>query len=236
MSMTTAAAPVDGLSDVRATAGRWAGWSLLLVLASLLVTHGGAQAIAGQRATGTEDIAAITAFYSHTGLRVLFWQHGAGVIVFAGFAVAMRQLLVARVGSGRDRLLLDTTVVIALAVVPAALVELALQLAMIQLASAGSADGLLAVFATWDWFYNSLFYWLEAFWMAGLGVLTWRTGILPRWMSALGLTVAAAHVFHSAVLMLGLPDAATLPATAGFIVWFAAAGTHLIRTAAHAPR
>ena len=66
--------------DLSVVSARWAGWSLLAITLSLLVVHGGAGAVAGQRVSGTSDVAAVAAFYSHQALLPLLWQHGLGVL------------------------------------------------------------------------------------------------------------------------------------------------------------
>ncbi len=232
---------VGGVSDVRSgqmigesegMADRWAiwaGWSLLGVLVSLLIVHGGAQAVAGPRLSGKVDPQAVTSFYDHSQLVPIFWQHGLGLTLFAVFLVSFRRHLLGFRLSQRDRLLTDAGTVIGLAVVPLGLVEVGLQMALVSLAGSGATDGLLSTFAAWDWVYNSMFYWLEVGWVGCLNLVALRTGALPRRTALLGLVVALLHVFHSSVLMLGLADAYTLPGTALFVLWFAAAGIHLVR-------
>jgi hypothetical protein len=215
--------------DPRQPWARWSGWLFLGVALSLLVVHGGAQIVSGQRVTGTDDVDAIRAFYDRAGLLPLFWQHGLGIILFAGAVVTFRRYLMGAATSPVDRAFVDIGTLIAAAVVPLALTELGLQMAMVQVSGSSGGDGLFGVFAAWDWIYNSAFYWLEVGWVFCFNFVALRTRSLPRAVAVIGLVVAAAHVFHSAVLMLGLSDLLTFPATALFMVWFIATGVSLVR-------
>jgi hypothetical protein len=208
---------------------RWTGWSLLGLVLSLLVAHGGAMAIAGDRATGILDVPAITQYYSHAGLGVLYWQHGLGIVLFGAFVAGFWLLDKDRVTKPVDAVLLGAGVVAAAAVVPLGLTELGLQAAMAKLAGASQPDALLAVFVSWDWIYNSLFYWLEVMWVGAFSLVMLRAGLFPRWLGVWGLVVAATHVFHSSVLLTGMPDAITLPGSALFLVWLITIGVKLVR-------
>lgn len=220
--------PEPDRTDVT-TAARWAGWSLLAITASLLIAHGGSMIVAGQRVTGTSDFQLIQEFYSYRELLPLYWQHGLGVVIFGGFIIGFHRFMRDQATKTIDRLLLATGVIAAASVIPLALTELGLQAALVQLSDTQASEAILGVFASWDWIYNSFFYWLEAVWVGAFSLLLLRTQALPRWIAVLGLVVASLHVFHSAVLMLGLPDAVTLPGTALFLVWFIATGIQLVR-------
>jgi hypothetical protein len=208
---------------------RWSGWSLLGLIVSLLLAHGGAMAIAGNRATGTLDVTTITDYYSHSGLGALYWQHGLGVVLFGVFVAGLWLFGRDSVTKPIDTMLLGAGVVVAAAVVPLGLTELALQAAMTKLAAADQSQALLAVFVSWDWIYNSLFYWLEVMWVGAISLFILTSGVLPRWMGFLGLGVASLHVFHSTVLLTGAPDAATLPGTALFLFWMITFAVKMIR-------
>lgn len=209
--------------------GRWAGWGLLAVTMSLLIVHGGAAIVAGQRASGISDIGLIEAYYSNRGLLPMYWQHGLGILFFGVFLVGIRRHLAARITRPGDRRLLDVGTLIAAMVIPLALTELALQASLVQLVPTESPQATLAIFVAWDWLYNGLFYWLEVIWVGSISLLLLRTGIVRQWISILGLVSAGLHVFHSAVLMLGLPDQVTLPGTGLFAIWFVALGVSLVR-------
>ncbi|MBI4202601.1 MAG: hypothetical protein HY532_05760 [Chloroflexi bacterium] len=215
--------------SVRVVSARWAGWGLLVSFVSLLIIHGGAQAVAGQRVSGTSDVAAIAAYYSYHGLLPLYWQHGVMVLTFFAFVVAFRRYLMDMARTTLDRVLVDLGALIAAAVIPLGLAVLGLQMAMVQVVDTPSQDGLLGLFAAWDWIYNSTFYWLEVGWMAAFNLAALRLAALPRWIAVLGLIVPLFHAFHTSVLMLGLSDQLTLPGTALFMVWFVATGVYLVK-------
>lgn len=218
-----------GVEDV-GVVSKWTGWALLAVALSLAVVHGGAIAIAGDRVTGSADLDQITAYYSHGALLFLYWQHGLGVLLFGAFVVGFWSLMSARVTSALDRLLLGLGVVAGAAVIPVALTELGFQAGMVKLAQAGATEPLLGAFFIWDWIYNGLFYWLEVIWVGSFSLVMYRTRSVPPWLSLSGIGIAILHVFHSTVLIAGLPDSTTLPGSGLFLLWFIALGVTLVKS------
>jgi hypothetical protein len=127
--------------------------------------------------------------------------------------------------------LIDAATVIAVVEFAVLLIAIGLQAALVQIATAGptNAPALLGVFAAWDWIYNGLLYWLEAGFVALFSIGAWPNHALPRALAVFGLAVGLAHLFNSSVLMSRLPDAATIPVTLLFVVWFLCTGIYLAR-------
>ena len=215
----------------RTTYARAAGIALLIGVLSVLVLHLGPGLIAGQRATGTSDLAAITGFYSHPSMLPFWWQGGLSVLAIILFAALFRRYLLTFSASPAIAAAADFATTLVIAASPLYLLDAGLQSAMVQLVSAGEAGrgALLGVFAAWDWVYNSFAYFLEAGYMAAWAFAAWRSGALPRWIAAIGALTAAGHLFNSQVLMSHLSDNLTLIPTVLFFVWFVSTGVYLIR-------
>ena len=215
----------------RRTYARAAGIVLLISVLSVLVLHLGPSFIAGQRVTGTSDVAAIAAFYAHPSMLPFWWQGGVSVLGINLFAVLFRRYLLTFPPSPTIAAGADFAMVLAAAAAPLYLLAAGLESAMVQLVSAGDAGrgALLGVFAAWDWAYNSFAYFLEAGYMAAWAIVAWRSGALPRWIAAIGGLTAVGHLFNSQVLMSHLSDNLTLIPTAFFLVWFISTGVYLVR-------
>lgn len=216
---------------------RVAGGALLIGLASVVVWHAGPMAIAGTRASGTSDVAKIAAFYGHSSMLPFWWQGGISIISIATFAVSFRRYIGTFELSPAVRLSADIGTGITIAVLPLYAISTGLESAMVQLVAAGDAGrpALLGLFAAWDWIYNSVAYWFEAGYMAAWAFVAWKSGVLPRWVAAVGAITAVGHLFNSQVLLSGMSDDLTLIPTAFFLVWFLAAGVHLLRGGPIAP-
>lgn len=209
---------------------RWAGVALLVAVLSVIVLHLGPGIIGGQRATGTSDVASITAFYSHPSMRVFWWQGGVSILAIIAFGVLFRRYLLTFDPSPAVVATADAGLAIAIAAAPLYAISSALQSAMAQLVSAGAeGDYLLGVFASWDWIYNSLTYWFEAGFMAAWAIAAWKTRSLPRWVAVVGGLTAVGHLFNSQVLVSHMSDTLTLIPTVLFFVWFVSAGVYLVR-------
>jgi len=216
----------------RKTTARVAGAALLIAVLSILVLHLGPALISGgKRATGTSDVAAIAAYYSHPAMLFYWWQGGFSVIGVVLFAVLFRRYLLTFSPSPVMTGIADFATAIAVAVTPLYVLSAGLESAMVQLVSAGPAgrDALLGVFAAWDWSYNSFAYFFEAGYMAGWAIVAWRTGALPRWIALVGALTAIGHLFNSQVLISHLSDDLTLVPTALFLLWFVSTGIYLVR-------
>ena len=208
-----------------------AGVALLIAVASVAVTHGGPTVIGGTRATGTSDVNAIAAFYSHSSMLPFWWQGGISLIGIVLFAVMFRRYLLTFSPSPVIAGVVDFAVLFSVAATPIYALAVALESAMVQLAAAGESarPALFAVFAAWDWTYNSFAYFFEAGYMAGWAVAAWRLGALPRWIAMVAGVTAIGHVFNSQVLMSHLSDNLTLLPTAVFLIWFVSTGVYLVR-------
>ena len=212
---------------------RIAGAALLIGLVSVLVLHVGPMAIGGTRASGTSDVARITAFYGQKSMVPFWWQGGIAILAIAVFAMSFRRYLGTFELSPVLRITADAGAAITIGILPLYAIGSGLESAMVQLVAAGDAGkpALLGVFAAWDWIYNSVAYWFEAGYMAAWAIVAWKSGALPRWIAAIGGLTALGHLFNSQVLVSGLSDDLTLIPTAIFLAWFIAAGVHLVRVA-----
>ncbi|MEO7664417.1 MAG: hypothetical protein ABIV26_04770 [Candidatus Limnocylindrales bacterium] len=215
---------------------RIAGTALLIAVVSVLVLHIGPMAIGGTRASGTSDVARVTAFYSHPSMVPFWWSGGVAIVAIAVFAMSFRRYLGTFELSPLLRITADAGAAITVGALPLYAIGSGLESAMVQLVAAGDAGkpALLGVFVAWDWIYNSVAYWFEAGYMAAWAVVAWKSGALPRWIAAIGGLTALGHLFNSQVLVSGLSDDLTLIPTAMFVAWFITAGVHLFRVAGSA--
>ncbi len=221
----------------RRSHARVAGIALLISVISVLVLHLGPGLIAGgKRVTGTSDVAAIAAFYSHSSMLPFWWQGGISLLGILAFAVYFRRYLMTFSPPPAIAAMADFATLAAVAAVPLYALSAGLESAMAQLVAAGEPgrSALLGVFAAWDWTYNGFTYFFEAGYMAGWAIVAWRIGALPRWIAAVGGVAAVGHVFNSQVLMSHLSDDLTLIPTAFFFLWFVSAGIYLVRGGAAA--
>ena len=201
-----------------------------IALISIIVLHAGPAAIAGQRVSGTNNIQLIEAFYHHGAVLPFWWQGGISLIGIIGFALCFRAYLRTFELGPIASVVLDAATAVMLLETPLLVVDVGLQSALVQLVNSGPAPaGTLALFAAWDWIYNSFTYWFEAAWMSMWAGLTLRTLVLPRWIGVVGAATAVGLIFNSTALMLGLSDNLTLIPTAGLIVWMASTSVYLVR-------
>lgn len=223
---------IGGREVERTLYAKGAGVALLVSVVSVLVLHLGPTIIAGgSRASGTSDVDRIASFYSHSAMLPFWWQGGISMIGILAFAVLFRRYLRTFPLSVMTSVLVDVAVMATVAVVPLYALGAGLQAAMVQLVAAGEAGrgGLLAVFASWDWVYNSVAYFFEAAYMAAWAIAAWRVDALPRWVVIVGGITAVGHLFNSQILLSRLPDELTLIPTVLFIAWFVGAGVFLVR-------
>jgi len=172
----------------------------------------------------------IEAFYHHRALLPFWWQGGISLIALIGFALCFRAYLRTFELGPIASIVVDAATAAMLLETPLLVVGVGLQSALVQLVNSGPAPaGTLALFATWDWIYNSFTYWFEAAWMSMWAGIALRTRALPRWIGLVGAAAAAGLLFNSTVLMLGLSDNLTLIPTAGLIVWMASTSVYLVR-------
>jgi hypothetical protein len=212
-----------------ARVGAWTGWMSLLGIAGyhllLLV-------VAGQRVSGTSDVAAIRAYYSNPAIGAASIEQFLVVIAVTVFAVALRETLIRSAAPDAEpmlRLLTNVAMVAITIELAVILVESSLQTALVTAARAG--EPIAGLFRLWDVLYNSAAYGLEATWVLTLGLAMHSNGEFPaflRWFSPLTAILLAINIF---ALWIGIPDAATLPSALAIAIWLAAASIGLGRLA-----
>jgi len=204
--------------------GSIAGW---VTLAGILVFEvAGPTLVAGNRVTGTTDRAAISAYYEHGEL---LWFALGGfilVIVFVLFAVLLREELASNTVARR---LANVGLALAVAAVPLLLLKTALQMSLVEAVAAGVDP--LPLFLSWDYVYNAGVYALEAGYPVAFSLAMARQPGFPRWLPVFGVIVGALQLVNMTSLVIGLPDAATLPGNLAFAVWLAATAYGLGRRA-----
>ncbi|WP_426997662.1 hypothetical protein [Pseudarthrobacter sp. N5] len=213
----------------RRSFARIAGAALAVTFLLIMVEHGGAALVAGQRVSGTSDVGAIRLFYGHPVLQLFFGLAGIGFIAMVFFGLSFRAYLRTFPLTAVEALLVDFAT--AAIVLEAALIaiQIALQAALVQVVTSGTDGGVLALFASWDWIYNGSTYWFEVTWMAAWAFIALRTGALPKWIAIAGGIGATSLLFNTTVLTFRIPDSYTLVPTAVLVVWMVATLTHLAR-------
>ena len=206
-----------------------AGLALALTLVLIIVEHGGPALVAGQRVSGTSDVGAIRLFYGHQALQPFWGLGGIGFIAMVFFGLSFRAYLRTFQLTAVQALLVEFATAAMLLEAPLIAIQIALQAALVQVATSGTDSGVLALFAGWDWIYNGSTYWFEVAWMATWAFLALRTGALPKWVAIAGGIGAIGLLFNSTVLTLRLPDASTLVPTAVLAIWMVATVSHLAR-------
>ena len=201
----------------------------MVVLLAIIVQQVGPMVIAGQRVTGTSDVGSIRAFYGHQSLQLFWGLSGIGFVALVFFAVSFRAYLRTFPLSAIESLALDCGTAAMLLEAPLIAVEIALQAALVQTVASGTDNGVLALFAGWDWIYNGSTYALETTWMAVWAFLGLRTSALPKWVVVAGAAAALGLLFNSTVLTFRVPDSYTLIPTALLAAWMVGALTHLAR-------
>jgi hypothetical protein len=206
--------------------GAWAGW---IALAGILGYHLVLVILAGQRVSGTSDLAAIKAYYGQSIVAVWGVEQFLVLVPVAIFAVAMRETLA--IGA-RGRLLTGVALVAIVVDLPIIATGVAAQAALVSAVQAG--ESVAGLFRFWDVLYNSGAYVLEATWVLAFGLAMRANPAFPRfmgWLSGLTGVLLAINVF---AIWVGIPDAATLPSAFLLSAWFAGASVGLRRVAATA--
>ena len=206
-----------------------AGLALVVTFLLIILEHGGPALIAGQRVSGTSDVGAIRLFYGHQVLQLFYGLGGIGFIAMVFFGLSFRAYLRTFQLTAVESLLVEFATAAMVLEAPLIAIQIALQAALVQVATSGTDSGVLAVFAGWDWIYNGSTYWFEVTWMAAWAFLALRTGALPKWVAIAGGIAALGLLFNSTVLTFRLPDSYTLVPTAVLVIWMVAALTHLAR-------
>lgn len=212
-----------------AKAGAIAGW---LSLACIFGYHIGLTILAGNRVSGTTDVAAIQAYYKQGVIAPAGVLGFFTVITIIVFVYALRETLA--VASPRARALATLGLLFVVIEIPVLLVQFALEAALVSVATSGGET--LGLFRFWDVLYNSGAYALEASYLICFGLAMRDTAAFPRWLPRYSLLVAAAQVLNMFAIWVGISDTATLPANLLFGVWFAGTSVGLGRMAAHTAR
>lgn len=197
-------------------------------------------AIAGNGPTGTGDPAATLAYYNHESLGWTYWASGTIILFFPVFLYGIYLALREGAKSSGVSILLLAGIAIAVAEIPSALVEYALQWTLVWVAGAHAAasDAVTrvalenvggAVFNFWDVFYNSLIYWLEGGYLLLFSVVIVKAGVFRRAIGWFGILAAAYQFFNTASIPLGVPDALTLPGNLLLAAWFVVVSVSLLR-------
>jgi hypothetical protein len=216
-------------SSPRRTIARLSGIVLALTLVAILFEHGVPGATAGQRVSGTDNLSAIHDFYNHRSYLAVWWLGGVGIIGMVLFPLAFRAYLRTFELGPVASLFADLATAVMVVEAPLIAIELGLQSALVQVVSGGRDNGVMALFASWDWIYNGFTYWFEIAWMSTWAALAIRTRALPRWVAVLGAVTALGLLFNSAVLVLRLADNYTLIPTLFLVVWMFSTSVYLLR-------
>lgn len=210
-----------------------AGWLLLITLGGIFLRHFGAQAIAGQPLSGPHVTSAIAAYYGHGALTGVYWLTALTYLAFVGFLIAFRSVIAER-GDAIARLFADIGAAFGLVELPILFLELGLSAALVALSGSAAGESraaMLGVFASWDWIFNGMADWLELGMVGMISLACGRSGLIPRWLVALGVVAALLRPVSALVLVAGLPVELKLLVTLPFIAWFLALGIALVRTA-----
>lgn len=177
-----------------------------------------------QRLTATTDGDVITAYYDHDQLTWLLAPAMLLPVLFAGFAVALRDTL--RGVPGADWL---AGTGLALAIVEASLllVHVALQGALVTAAT--QRLEVAPVFRLYDLTYNGSIYAVEAGIVLAFGLAVRGHTAFPRWLPAAAVVVAALQLANLTAVFGALPPALTIAGNLGFAAWLAASSYGLFR-------
>lgn len=200
--------------------------AVALVLACGII---GPQIVAGPRVSGTENVATIRAYYSHSALASLqagILPAAAAILVLAGGLHA--------VASGSARQTANLGLAFTAAIVPGYLLAASLQAALVTTANSGG--DVLPLFRLWDVFYNSALYTLEAAYVLSFSIALTQSKAFPRWFAIFGWIVGLLQALNTMALWIGVPDAGTVPGNVGMLAWLLTASILLLRTTRTATR
>ena len=205
-----------------ARTGMFAGWLSLL---GIFGYHMSLSILAGQRVSGTTDVASITAYYRQTIIAAASPVMFLVLVAMLVFAFALRETLA--VATPRARFLATLGLAFVIVEAPALLAQTALEAALVTVATAGG--DVLGLFRFWDVLYNSGAYVLEAAWVASFGLAMRDVAAFPRWLPRFSYVLAGVLLVNMSAIWIGIPDVATLPGNMLLAVWFAGASVGLGR-------
>ncbi len=203
--------------------GSWAGWLSVIGIAGyhLVLTI-----VAGQRVSGTDDLAAIEAYYGQPIISLLGVEQFLVVVPVLVFGLVLRETLAT---TPWTRLLAGVAMLALVVELPVVLTEIAVQAGLVAAVKAG--EGVGGLFRFWDALYNSGLYPLEATWVLAFGLAMRANPAFPRFMTWLTPLTALLLAINVTAIWVGIPDAATLPSAALISVWLAGASLGLGRVA-----
>jgi hypothetical protein len=201
--------------------GSWAGW---VALVGILGYHLALVVMAGQRVSGTSDLPSIKAYYGQPIVATWGVEQLLVLVPVAIFAVALRETLAT---SPYARLLTGVALAAVVAELPAIITETAAQAALVSAVQSRESFG--ALFRFWDVLYNSGVYVLEATWILTFGLAMRGVPAFPRFMAWLSPVAALLLGINVFAIWVGIPDAATLPASLLLAAWLAGASIGLRR-------
>jgi hypothetical protein len=204
-----------------ARVGAWAG---VISVVGIFGYHIALTIIAGQRVSGTTDVAAITAYYQNQMIAVLGVGLFPVVIAIFVFAVALRETLST---TPWTRFLATIALAAVITEMAVNLTGVAAQMALVV--TARSSGEVLGLFRFWDTLYNSGAYALEATWVVAFGLAIREVGGFPRWLAGFSFATGALLAINVSAIWVGIPDAATLPSALFLGIWFAATSLGLAR-------
>lgn len=206
-----------------ARAGAWAG---IVALVGIFGSHLALMAIAGQRVSGTTDVALITAYYQHPAIALLSVGQFLVLIPFAVFIVALRESASTTTWT---RFLATIGLAAAVAEFAVIMTVVAAQAALV--ATVRSGGEVVGLFRFWDALYNSGAFALEATWVAAFGLAMRHVAAFPGWLFRFSLVTSALLAINVSAIWVGIPDAATLPSALLLGIWFGATSYGLYRLA-----
>lgn len=226
--MNTNPDPVSGL-NIKQSASL-TGWSLLVLVASIMLQNITLQVVAGQPLGPTADGGAISSYYGHDVLKVVLWIALPLGLFFLPFMLGFRHYLLGHTTDGLQRFLVDVAVVLGIVEMPLLIAELGQQLGLVHLATHGASPAsLVALYSGWHWVYNGVLEWVEVGWMTCFAVVSWRSGAFPRWITGLGFGAAALLLFNEVVAITGISQQAKGPTYVAFLAWMLTTAFYLVR-------
>jgi hypothetical protein len=203
--------------------GAWAGW---LAVALILSYHLTLLAVAGPRVSGTDDIAAVQAYYGQTAIAPI------GLLQFFALVAVLTFAASLTVSLGTSSWLRFLTAVgfgAAIAEIGIIAVITGIQAGLVFATQLGEPVG--GLFRFWDAAYMSGGDALEATWVLAFGVAMSSNAAFPRylgWLAPLTALLLALKVF---AIWVGFPDQATLPSSILFAIFVASGAFGLGRLA-----
>jgi hypothetical protein len=207
-----------------ARVGAVAGWLTLVgILAFEVVLP---MVVAGPRVTGSNDRAVVEAYYAHDALAWFALGIMAVLVAFLVFVTALREDILGRGGNS-----LATNVGWAAAVVAAGVLLVKSGLSMAAVRGIGSGSDVMPTFFAYEFVYHSAVYAMEAVYPLAFAIGLARLATTPRWYVWLAVVVSVLQVINFPALLIGTPDAATLPGNILFAAWIGATAWLLGRPA-----